>query len=280
MYKYRNLALLFLGCVFAIVSGCKSGSAGDSAAPGSGNTFQQKSPTYSQSTTTSSPPTASQAVRSQAPGGLIEPISTAQTRPMLEQAQIQSLLPDRGKFNFPAPYDTEAVRITNASDCAGSDCVNPVGYSYWRNSNNHVNSDTMFIFLGMDRGRGGAGPTLFSYNKNGDVITKAEPLFNADSPYSMASGEGWYFSATLPTKLYINDGAKMLRYDVLSKQFETVFDASSEFGLDKTIWQMHSSNDDRVHSATLRDSNNWEMLGCVVYRTDTSKFTFFPKSGD
>ena len=32
---------------------------------------------------------------------------------------------------------------------------------------------------------------------------------------------------------------------------------------------MHSSNDDRVHSATLRDGSSYEMLGCVAYREDS-----------
>ena len=44
--------------------------------------------------------------------------------------------------------------------------------------------------------------------------------------------------------------------DVLAKTFETVLDVSSNpalFGSNRYIWQMHSSNDDNVHSATLRD---------------------------
>jgi len=213
-------------------------------------------------------------------GGFIEPVTSARHRPVMNQHQIQSLLPARGKFSFPAPYNTEAVRITNASDCAGADCVNYIGYSYWRNINNHVDSDTMYIFLGLDRNRGGKGPTLFSYNKLTDSIITTEPLFNANSAYSWASGEGWYFSATLPTKLYMNDGAKMLRYDIVSNQFETVFDASLYFGSGKIIWQMHSSNDDQVHSATLRTDDSYEMLGCMVYKTRADKFSYFPKTGD
>ena len=44
---------------------------------------------------------------------------------------------------------TTGVRLTNASDCAGQDCVIPVGYSYWSNINNHVGSDTMLIVAGL-----------------------------------------------------------------------------------------------------------------------------------
>jgi hypothetical protein len=96
--------------------------------------------------------------------------------------------------------------LTNAGDCGGNDCVNYVGYSYWRNSNNHVGSDTMLIVITLDRARGGAGPTLFSYDKRTDQVTVVGPLFDQASPLSWATGEGWYWSATLPTKLYVNQG--------------------------------------------------------------------------
>jgi hypothetical protein len=61
---------------------------------------------------------------------------------------------------------------------------------------------------------------------------------------------------------------------------QTVFDAAPRYGSDKYIWQVHSSSDDRVHSATLRSSANYEMLGCLAYREDTRQFSYFPKNGD
>ena len=72
----------------------------------------------------------------------------------------------------------------------------------------------------------------------------------------------------------------MLRYDVLSKAFETVFDVTSLLGGGKYLWQMHSSNDDRVHSATVKDSNTYQDLGCLVYREDTRQHLFFAPRGD
>src|SRR5262245_18881705 len=73
-----------------------------------------------------------------APGGFVESATSTTTRP-----RVMPTLPARGKFTFPAPYKTVGVRLTNATDCGGKDCVNYVGYSYWRNSNNHVGSNTM-----------------------------------------------------------------------------------------------------------------------------------------
>ncbi len=214
------------------------------------------------------------------PGGFVEKTNSTAVRPLLTSTQIQSLLPVRGAFVFPPPYNTQAVRITNGTDCGGSDCLESVGYSYWRNMNNSAGSDTMLIFLGLSRSRGGGGPTLFSYNKVTDQVSVVGPLFDAANPLSWSTGEGWYFSATLPTALYLNSGSSLLRYDVLSHQMQTVFDAAPQYGSDKYIWQVHSSSDDRVHSATLRSSVTYEMLGCLAYREDTRQFTYFPKNGD
>ena len=228
---------------------------------------------------------AARSALAQAPGGFLEQSNARSVRPLLSASKIQALLPARGLFTFPAPYLTRGLRITNATDCArGADCVQYGSYSYWRNINNHVGSDTMLIVLTLNKNRGGVGPTLFSYNKVTDQVTKVGPLFTAASRLSWASGEGWYFSATRPTTLYLNDsmGTRLLRYDVLAKTFKTVFDVSIRpdlFGAKRYIWQMHSSFDDGVHSATLRATDTYAPLGCLVYREDTATFSYFSRIG-
>ena len=132
----------------------------------------------------------------------------------------------------------------------------------------------------MDRQRGGNGPTLLSYDKTTDQVRILGPLFGADHPLSWATGEGWYWSASQATKLYVNQGSKLLRYDALAGTFETVFDVAPSFGSDKYIWQMHSSGDDRVHSATLRTNSDYSTLGCVVYNEAGGQLSFFPSKGD
>src|SRR5262245_26122268 len=218
----------------------------------------------------------------QATGGFITTNVSTDVRPVLSASQIQSLVPQRGAFTFPAPYSTRGARITNASDCAGSDCVSSVGYSYWRNMNNHVGSDTILIFLGLDRNRGGGGPTLFSYSKSSRQVTNRGPLFDPSNPFSWESGEGWYWSHTRPNALYVKQaiGSQFLRYDVSTRRFETIFDIAPQYGTDKYLWQMSSSDDDRVHAGTLRRLGTWEMLGCVAYREESRQFSFVPKSGD
>lgn len=213
------------------------------------------------------------------PGGFLEQTTSGDTRPLFTAAQIQGFLPSRGVFTFPVPYNTEAVRITNASDCGGGDCVVPVGYSYWANINYHTGSDTMLIALGLSPVRGGTGPTLFSYNKVTDQVTNLGPLFDPSSRFRSSTVEGWYFSATAPNTLYMMDGSKLVRYDVLTHQSSTVFDAATWLGGGVYIWQTHSSADDRVHIGTIRSTTTYAMLGCAAYRGDTGQFSYFPAQG-
>jgi len=223
---------------------------------------------------------ATQTLAQTFPGGWIEKDGGG-IRGRYSAAQIQSFVPpQRGPFTFPAPYNTRGVRLTDATDCNGGDCVWYVGYSYWRNTNNHVGSDEMLIFLSLSTDRGGSGATLFKYNKVTDAVTKVGPLFPAGSKFNSYPGNTWYFSATRPTTLYLQDGARMLRYDVLSKQFETVFDITQQFGANRNVHQMHSSNDDTVHSATLQVADTGEYLGCLVYSEITRQFRYHAKIGD
>ena len=213
------------------------------------------------------------------PGGFLEQTTSGEVRPLYTAAQIQGFVPSRGAFTFPAPYNTEAVRITNPSDCGGGDCVLPVGYSYWANINNHTGSDTMLIVLGLSQAGGGTGPTLFSYDKVTEQVTNLGPLFESSSRFRGSTVEGWYFSATEPTMMYMMDGAKLVRYDVLTHQFSTVFDAVSWLGGGVYIWQTHSSADDRVHIGTIRSNATYAMLGCAAYREDTGQLSYFPAQG-
>jgi hypothetical protein len=214
-----------------------------------------------------------------APGGFTDSSTGAGLRPRLSAGEIRSFLPERGRFTFPAPYGTAGARLTNASDCGGADCVNYVGYSYWRNINNHVGSDTMLIVLGLNRQKGGGGPTLFSYNKNTGETRNVGPLFSPDDPHSWSTGEGWYFSATERHTLYMNDGARLLKFDVATRAMETVFDVREHLGADKRLWQIHSSNDDKVHSATVKDAS-YNDVGCVAYNSATGRATFVGRKGD
>src|SRR5687768_14348195 len=178
-----------------------------------------------------------------ATGGFIASATDNGLRPTMTNGQTEGFMPQRGVFTFPAPYGTQGIRITNASDCGGQDCVD-YGYSYWRKINNHAGSATMLIVAGLNRQKGGSGPTLFTYNKSTGETRNAGSLFDSNSKYSWETAEGWYFSGTLPNAMYLTDGLSLLRYDVINKALNTVFTATTGH----YIRQAHSSNDDRVHS--------------------------------
>jgi hypothetical protein len=194
-------------------------------------------------------------------------------------ASLAAFVPaQRGAFFFPPPYNTQGVRLTLPADCAGTDCVQAVGYSYWALMNNHVGSNTMYILLNLvDHG----GPTLFAYDKTTDAVSKSGPVF-ADGPFRYASTEAWYFSARQPMKLYmwLPMESTLHRFDIGTKTFETVFDIASNTALfgDSAIWQVHSSDDDGVHSFTVIDKATYESLGCGVYKESAAQFLYYPAS--
>jgi len=219
-----------------------------------------------------------------APGGFVESAADATIRPVPNALQIAAFLPTtRSSFTFPAPYGTQAYRLTLPDDCGGQDCVTSVGYSYWRNINNHRGSNTILIVITLDRDKGGGGPTLFSIDKRTGSVTKIGPLFDPADALSFETGEGWYFSGTAPSILYHKDQTRLVRLDVLTKTSSTVFDigtATGLFGSPRLVWQTHSSQDDHVHSFTVRvdDGDNYEAIGCGVYLETRSEFRFYPRT--
>ena len=225
-------------------------------------------------------------------GGFTEISGSPARRERFTPSQIAAFLPPdggKGTFTFPAPYNTEGVRLTDSTDCAdGQDCLWYAGYSYWRNINNHVGSTDMYVFIGTEPSRGGVGPVLIRYDKITEEVQNLGPLFEAGSPYSASTGEGWYFSGTHPTRLYTSVvGSRQLRrYDVLLRRFERL----PALDLDTCarprncpaaaayITQAHSSDDDLVHSATVQDAE-WRRIGCVVYQAPRRFRYYAPPAG-
>ena len=215
------------------------------------------------------------ATSTQAPGGFMEADGSAARAP-LAVASVK-LPSSRGSFSFPAPYNTEGVRVTVPSDCGGQDCLD-MTYNYWKNMSNSAGSDTMYVFIGLNKARGGQGPTLFKYTKSTGELAEVGPLFAANDPLGHNTTEGWYFSYGMPTKIYLQETSKLERYDVLSHSKETVFDSTSQYP-GTVIHQTNSSNDDDVHSATLENASTYAVEGCIAYKESTKHFYFFAAQG-
>lgn len=209
-----------------------------------------------------------------APGGFVELATTATIRPALTQLP----LPERGPFVFPAPYRTQGIRVTTGADCGGHDAVEPHGYSYWRQINNHAGAPTLLVLATFYRARGGQGPAIFRVTKATGAVEPLGPLFPPDHPLSWETGEGWYFSATRPTILYVNNRRYLCRVDVLTKVLEVVFDLWA-WAPGAVLWQPHTSADDRVHSATYKDGGTYAPVGAVVYREGGLGATLYPRVG-
>jgi hypothetical protein len=77
----------------------------------------------------------------------------------------------------------------------------------------------------------------------------------------------------------MNDTQRMLKYNVSTRAMETIFDVREHLGGDRRIKQMHSSNDDRVHSATVQDGN-WQSVGCVTWLQDQGRAVYVAQKGD
>lgn len=207
------------------------------------------------------------------PGGFVEPTTSTEVRARPSAEELASLLPAAGgTFTFPAPWGTEGVRLTDDDTCGGTDCVSAIGYSYWRNMNAHTGRDTLSIVLGVS-----GELALFGYDKaSGEVTSSALTL---DGAAVASTGEGVFFSGTEPDRLYLLEPGltgRLLALDVTTGEAEAVYDAAAEFGADTYIWQAHASDDDRVHSATLREWDTWAWLGCIVYFADTDSFDYYP----
>ena len=211
--------------------------------------------------------------------GIMETPETGQARGPMSQQEIAAFMPARGAFTFPAPYGTKGWRLTSASDCpTGEDCVNYVGYSYWPITNNHEGSDEMLIFVGLERQRGGPGPSIIRFDKTTETASAPEPIFAKSDARSWQSGNGWYFSRTKPSTMYYAYERTLSRVDVLTGEQETVIDVAAKLGGNYKLIQAHSSADDTMHSFTLQDGS-YNRLGCAVYNETTGLLTRIPALG-
>lgn len=189
---------------------------------------------------------------------LVESPSDADVRPPIP-ADL-ALPAGCGPFEFPEPYRTFAVRLTDPSTAPQG--TEPVGYSYWSNVNNHEGQSHLYAVIG----RVGDTPLLITVDKQTWGVSSV--------PIASGTAEGWYFSATEPSILYRQEGSRLLRHDIDTGAIDAAF--TSQFG--SSIWQCHTSADGRTHSATVRDGD-YRDLGCLAVLPDGSQRFFERRDG-
>jgi len=149
----------------------------------------------------------------------------------------------------PAPSGSVApVRVTDERD---GEILNR-GYSYWPSVYNK-GEDVWYAFVGHADGH----PRFFKIE--GTAITRLGSLL----PFT-GTAEGWFW--TQSGDVMLCDGPRLLRVNPFTGQQTIALDVSSTHpGCD--IWQAHSSDDGRTHSATVRQivsDGPYPKLGTVV----------------
>lgn len=146
--------------------------------------------------------------------------------------------------------------------------LRPRMYSYWPNAV-VKDGNVILVFVGHVDGR----PRFYMVNRTTGEVSRLGPLLKYTG-----EGEGWYWNRE--GQLYLIDGPRLRRVGPLApEQDEVVFDISETHpGCD--LWQAHSSDDGRVHSATVRQvvsDGTYPALGTIVVRDGEQ--IWFPAEG-
>jgi len=165
----------------------------------------------------------------------------------------------------PAPPRPEGRRVYQVT--SSGDVINRI-YSYWSNAFIQDSIGAAFVFVGTR-----SGPRFFKV----DLGTgRVEPL--GQLVRYGGETEGWYWDAR--GKVMIIDGPRLRRVNPFdSGDDEVLFDISSiRPGCD--LWQPHSSDNGRVHSATVRQitSGAYPKIGTVV--AEDGMMQVFDAEGD
>lgn len=126
------------------------------------------------------------------------------------------------------------MQVSDESDGA----LLPRMYAYW--SNAWVSGQEVWVFAGHEDG----DPRFFRVS----LITGAVSRYESMVPYR-GTTEGWYWD--LEGWIYLLDGPRLRRVNPFTREDRIIFDVSEMYrGCD--LWQAHSSDDGRTHSATVR----------------------------
>jgi hypothetical protein len=186
-------------------------------------------------------------------GGLIDKIIRGRRKPKPPPAPV------------PSPGASAVIRVTTAD--AGE--LVPRFYSYWPNAWVNDLTKMVYVFAGHADGQ----PRGYTV----DLETHDVGTFDVRVRYT-GTTEGWYWDAD--GWIYIIDGPRLRRVNPFTGVDRVAFDISdTNPGCD--LWQAHSSDDGRTHSATVRrvvSDGAYRKIGTVVARDDRREF--FSAQGD
>lgn len=126
--------------------------------------------------------------------------------------------------------------------------VKPIGMSYWRNINYHAGRDTFLVALSVED------------NLNTFEISKQTlRVIHQKGLGINHTGEGIYFSATRHDILYVPLNGALYAVNVFTGDQSLIWAARDG----EKLWQIHSSYDETVHSAS-RQNNLYQITGWLV----------------
>ena len=143
----------------------------------------------------------------------------------------------------PSPIDMQPEPTTNGPVVILNDC-NPIGMSYWRNINNHSNSQFLKVAISVKN-----EIHILLISKNTLQVIQDRNLEISHT------GEGIYFSASAPEALYIPSEHQLIRLNISTLEKEVILEGHYK--------QYHSSWDDTKHSASVLNDNG-EIIGWQV----------------
>lgn len=126
-------------------------------------------------------------------------------------------------------------------------------YSYWANA--LASRDEVYLFVGYS----GGGHTFFKVQLSSRTVQELGPMI----PYG-GETEGWYWDRS--GWIYVCDGPRFRRVNPFTAQDVVVYDISDTHPGCR-LWQPHSSDDGRVHSATVEritSDGPYQRIGTVV----------------
>jgi hypothetical protein len=202
-------------------------------------------------------------------------------RPQPTASQVAGFVPSsRGRFFFPAPYNTEAYRITIPSDCAGTDCVQQEGYSAWRNINANAGQPVLRMFVGL---QSNGYVTMFTLDKATGTVTNNGSVFGpvTSNPLTYSRGGGWFWSGTDPDILYAYATSQVVAKNVVTGAQTVVADLASSGalaahgqGTGVRAWAVTGSDDGNSWAMTVRTTSGSVDTGCALYHRPTNAWHF------
>lgn len=158
------------------------------------------------------------------------------------------------------------VKVTDAQDGR----IPPRLSSYWANA--WVEGDVIWVFCGHEDG-------LVRFFRVGPGSGQIERRGSMGIPYR-GETEGWYFD--LEGWVYLFNGPEFKRFNPRTGENRLIYDIREVQGIPRNtdLWQPHSSDDGRVHSATVRQivsTGKYPYIGTVVCRD--GEVIYFPAQG-